>query len=835
MQCENIFHIDEDLENISNLNLDANVKSLSLHSNRIQHLDGIESASHLKSLDVSSNQLTSMAGLERMHTLRSLNLASNSLTTICLTGLRSLVELNLSYNKIESLEAFAELQAYGSALEVLLLHGNRIAGAQAVVDNLKGIFTLKHLVLQMEGEGVGNPLCQEKDYRTKILNGIHYLTSLDHVDRSGSQCIPDVCVLNFDSDLEDLLESSVNISCALYGFCCIWLNVVLLNNVKLGYTQYLNTPQVDALIQENQPTHQQQKQPPPTINHSSSTREALSTPRIDQFLHQILKVTFTQHLLKELENEREQRWKAEQANNKLVLAVNEMRSAQLEGKSLQNLANQATERLKKSLIGEKEVNQELKSNIETLKNEVETLKEMLESSHSTIGEQKRVIHKNQNSLSKLKNDIATVSNTQSRKVQALQAKASHLRNESDGKTIALKQLEQRINDLQGVILSKEESFAKAMDGKFSIDSLEFQRLVADRVAQEDKRHQVNAAHLESRIASLQQDYLHLENEFREALHIESERYNEVQVNSLEGALEKEREKVTQLEQIKRDKLKLLSNNVALQSLIDGLREERKVWGEELAQQGSSLAQDRGRLEMKVESLNAEIVSLKKSNERDLDLLRIKSKVVDDQTDTILKMKEALVEKDKEVRAKLDEDLQHHRRLEQHIEDLTQDNAALKEQNDYLLERKKQLKTHIAQLEQEQSTLQDDHQRLKKKWSEKSDLLSKLEVQVKNLSVAAKQRENKLQLEKEEALASKSSMEDRMARMDSTFQEQLDAIRVSHEQQMNVVQNQHQSELERCQKKIHSTEEEMREILRDAEMQKKSMQNKLMHIKDNFHE
>uniref|UniRef100_H2ZBF8 Uncharacterized protein n=1 Tax=Ciona savignyi TaxID=51511 RepID=H2ZBF8_CIOSA len=426
---------------------------------------------------------------------------------------------------------------------------------------------------------------------------------------------------------------------------------------------------------------------------------------------------------------------------------------------------------------------------------------------------------------------------------------------------------------------------------------EFQRLVADRVAQEDKRHQVNAAHLESRIASLQQDYLHLENEFREALHIESERYNEVhsrcesamlnadrfhqlyqssseneekskslisqmtaiikqqkvkieemskskaeinqhyqvQVNSLEGALEKEREKVTQLEQIKRDKLKLLSNNVALQSLIDGLREERKVWGEELAQQGSSLAQDRGRLEMKVESLNAEIVSLKKSNERDLDLLRIKSKVVDDQTDTILKMKEALVEKDKEVRAKLDEDLQHHRRLEQHIEDLTQDNAALKEQNDYLLERKKQLKTHIAQLEQEQSTLQDDHQRLKKKWSEKSDLLSKLEVQVKNLSVAAKQRENKLQLEKEEALASKSSMEDRMARMDSTFQEQLDAIRVSHEQQMNVVQNQHQSELERCQKKIHSTEEEMREILRDAEMQKKSMQNKLMHIKDNFHE
>lgn len=55
--------------------------------------------------------------------------------------------------------------------------------------------------------------------------------------------------------------------------------------------------------------------------------------------------------------------------------------------------------------------------------------------------------------------------------------------------------------------------------------------------------------------------------------------------------------------------------------------------------GVSLAQDRGRLEAKVEVLSTEIESLKKQNERDNDALRIKTKMVEDQTETIRKLKE----------------------------------------------------------------------------------------------------------------------------------------------------------------------------------------------------
>lgn len=55
--------------------------------------------------------------------------------------------------------------------------------------------------------------------------------------------------------------------------------------------------------------------------------------------------------------------------------------------------------------------------------------------------------------------------------------------------------------------------------------------------------------------------------------------------------------------------------------------------------GASLAQDRGRLEARIEVLLTELESQKKQNERDNDALRIKAKIVDDQTETIRKLKE----------------------------------------------------------------------------------------------------------------------------------------------------------------------------------------------------
>lgn len=58
--------------------------------------------------------------------------------------------------------------------------------------------------------------------------------------------------------------------------------------------------------------------------------------------------------------------------------------------------------------------------------------------------------------------------------------------------------------------------------------------------------------------------------------------------------------------------------------------------------GVSLAQDRGRLEARIEVLGAELENQKKQNERDNDALKIKAKIIDDQTETIRKLKEVLL-------------------------------------------------------------------------------------------------------------------------------------------------------------------------------------------------
>jgi len=120
------------------------------------------------------------------------------------------------------------------------------------------------------------------------------------------------------------------------------------------------------------------------------------------------------------------------------------------------------------------------------------------------------------------------------------------------------------------------------------------------------------------------------------------------VQQLQADAEQSRRAMMEFETLKSDHGKLQAELHAQQSLVAGLREERKVWSEELAQQGSALAQDRGRLESRIEALQSELADARRKSERDLDALRIKSKIVDDQTETIRKLKDAVMERDEQV-------------------------------------------------------------------------------------------------------------------------------------------------------------------------------------------
>ncbi|KTF88458.1 hypothetical protein cypCar_00023851, partial [Cyprinus carpio] len=93
-------------------------------------------------------------------------------------------------------------------------------------------------------------------------------------------------------------------------------------------------------------------------------------------------------------------------------------------------------------------------------------------------------------------------------------------------------------------------------------------------------------------------------------------------------------------------------------------------------------------------------SQKKQNERDNDALRIKAKIVDDQTETIHKLKEALLERDEKIRKLHDENVQDQRKLKQQLEEETVSAVELRETVEQLSFRKEELKQQLLDKEAE---------------------------------------------------------------------------------------------------------------------------------------
>lgn len=54
---------------------------------------------------------------------------------------------------------------------------------------------------------------------------------------------------------------------------------------------------------------------------------------------------------------------------------------------------------------------------------------------------------------------------------------------------------------------------------------------------------------------------------------------------LESAIEEDKQKAIQVELLKKENAKLISQLTAQESVVDGLKMERKIWGQELAEQG----------------------------------------------------------------------------------------------------------------------------------------------------------------------------------------------------------------------------------------------------------
>ncbi|KAF5904080.1 leucine-rich repeat and coiled-coil domain-containing protein 1 isoform X1, partial [Clarias magur] len=567
-------------------------------------------------------------------------------------------------------------------------------------------------------------------------------------------------------------------------------------------------------------------------------------------------------ILEERDQERERRWKAEQAVKKLTEQVKGLQTRATEEKELQNLAFHTTDRLKELLLKERSERTALQTRVEELEGLCANAVQQLEQQRSHEAQYKDALHRLQESVSQQDADRATQQVEEMKRKQELENKCAVLKREVEILRVSVRQHKDKVQQIQELLTSREEAHRKELASRLTPGGSEFREAVAKEVVAVEQRSTQRHSEMEQKLTDAQRQYATLEDEFRMALTIEANRFSEVKdgfehvsaelaevktaltasqqrekqsgslvqeltamvkeqknriadlitskreavtqlkarVQSLEAGAEDDRRLSVQLELLKKDKSKLLSQLTAQETVIEGLRAERRLWGQELAQQGASLAQDRGRLEAKIEVLSAELESQKKQNQRDLDSLKIKTKIMDDQTETIRKLKEAVQERDEQLRALREENLEIQRKFQKELEEEMATAADLRDAVEKLSFRKDELKQQLLDKEVELDELKDAYSASSRKWQDKADLLTKLESQVKRMKEGFDAKEKALLEERDKTAQAHKVAVEKLHCVDDAFRRQLESLQASHQAELLQLATDKQKQIEQANQK-----------------------------------
>ncbi|XP_057646267.1 leucine-rich repeat and coiled-coil domain-containing protein 1 isoform X3 [Chionomys nivalis] len=596
-------------------------------------------------------------------------------------------------------------------------------------------------------------------------------------------------------------------------------------------------------------------------------------------------------LLEQLDQEREMRWKAEQAEKKLMDYIDELLKQASEKKDVHSLALITTNRLKDVIFKERHSKAQLEIIVHRLQNEVKKLTIELIKAQDQQEDHIKHLRTLEKALEKMEKQKAQQQQAQMRLIQEVELKASAADREINLLRTSLHQEKEQVQQLHELLALKEEEHRKEIETREFFSDAEFQDALAKEMSKEERKHEQEVKEYQEKIDILNQQYLDLENEFRIALTVEARRFKDVQdgfedvatelakskhaliwaqrkenessslikdltcmvkeqktklsevsklkqeaaanlqnqINTLEILIEDDKQKSIQIEILKHEKTQLISELAAKESLIYGLRTERKVWGHELAHQGSSLAQSRGKLEAQIENLCRENESLRKSHESDCDALRIKCKIIEDQTETIRKLKDCLQEKDDQIKL-LQEKITF-------VEKCTQEQLNEKcSQLDNVIEklerhneRKEKLKQQLKTKELELEEIRKAYSTLNQKWHDKGELLCHLETQVKEVKEKFENKEKKLKAERDKSLELQKDALEKLQSMDDAFKKQVDAIVEAHQAEIIQLTNEKQKYIDCANLKVQQVEEEMRGLLEETCKNKKIMEGKIKQL------
>ncbi|XP_063155511.1 leucine-rich repeat and coiled-coil domain-containing protein 1 [Candoia aspera] len=596
-------------------------------------------------------------------------------------------------------------------------------------------------------------------------------------------------------------------------------------------------------------------------------------------------------LIQELDQEREKRWKAEQAEKKLSESIKQLQNQAKEEKDIQSVAVYTTDRLRELILRERSAKTRLQIDIQQLKEEAEKLGKELERSKQQEEDQQKALRTLEETLFKVESQKAQQQASEMKRIQNAELKASAAEREVQLLRISLQQQKEKVEQVHELLMLREREHRKELETRVTLNGSDFQEALSKEVARKEQRHKDHMKELQEKLHLLNQKYKDLEDEFRVALTIEAKRFSEVkegfdrltaelaehkkvllqsqqkekqsasliheltsvvkeqkdkiteliktkqdtvynlksQIQTLENMVEEDHQKAIQLELLKQEKSKLISQVTAQESVIDGLKAERKIWGQELAQQGASLAQDRGKLEAKIEVLTSETEALKKQNESLNDALKIKSKIVEDQTETIRKLKEASQERDEQIRKLREDNIEMQKRLQIQLEEKDAQLDNLLEKLERQNERKEELKQQLQEKDAELSDIKESYSVMNKKWQDKGGLLSKLETQVKQMKENFDIREEQLRGERDKSLQAQKAMMEKLRSVDDAFRRQHESTITAHQAELLQLANEKQQQITAANEKVYQVEEEMRHLLQETASNKKAMEEKMKRL------
>ncbi|MGH0134883.1 UNVERIFIED_CONTAM: hypothetical protein FKN15_067581 [Acipenser sinensis] len=275
------------------------------------------------------------------------------------------------------------------------------------------------------------------------------------------------------------------------------------------------------------------------------------------------------------------------------------------------------------------------------------------------------------------------------------------------------------------------------------------------MAATEQRHLQQMKESQEKMNIMKQQYMELEDEFRMALTIEATRFKEVKdgFEQITSELTEHKKALAKSQQKEKQSASLIQELTAM------VKEQKARIAELIkSKQGStSEMKDRGRLEARIDVLTTEMETLKKQNERDIDALKIKAKIVDDQTETIRKLTEGLQERDEQIRKLREENLQTQKSFQEQLEYETAPLHELREKVERLTERKEEIKQQLEEKETELEGVKKSYSAMNNKWQDKAELLTQLEAQVKHMKDVFDAKEKKLVEEKEKSLQSQNGV------------------------------------------------------------------------------